>query len=78
MAVFPSDHIPGLQGAPKVNDRWTMNLFRIDQRGPRSMAWMRAWAPVGGDFHALDKAGIVTLGPPLPSADAPKPEEKAP
>ena len=64
---IPFADIPGVETAPTLQDRWTMNLFRIDQRGPRSMTWMRAWAPIGGDFHALENAGIVTFGPALPA-----------
>ena len=76
--AIPFADIPGLEGPPSVQDRWTMNLFRIDQRGPRSMTWMRAWSPVGGDFHALEDAGIVTLGPPLPTKKSPPRPEKQP
>ena len=48
-------------GAPKAGETWTLNLYRIDSKGTHNIAFMGAWAPVGGDFHRLVGAGRVTF-----------------
>lgn len=50
-----------LGGAPKPGATWTINLYRIDSKGTHNLAFMGAWAPVGGDFHGLSGAGKVTF-----------------
>lgn len=51
----------GLEKAPAVGTKWKMNMYRIDSKGTHNMAFMGAWAPVGGDFHNLDGAGTLEL-----------------
>ncbi|MCO4762349.1 MAG: carbohydrate-binding family 9-like protein [Myxococcales bacterium] len=46
---------------PKAGDTWTINLYRIDSKGTHNLAFMGAWAPVGGDFHGLKGAAQVTF-----------------
>ncbi len=50
-----------LGGAPTAGATWTINLYRIDSKGTHNLAFMGAWAPVGGDFHGLKDAGKVTF-----------------
>lgn len=64
----------GLSGAPEVGTKLAANLYRIDNKGTHNLAFMGAWASVGGDFHKLDGAGELTVGdaaPALPAAAAP-------
>ncbi len=50
-----------LGATPKTGDTWTVNLYRIDSKGTHNLAFMGAWAPVGGDFHSLKGAGQITF-----------------
>jgi hypothetical protein len=47
---------------PKVGTEWRVNFFRMDQPNGRPQAGT-AWSPpMVGDFHALDKFGILVFG----------------
>ncbi len=48
----------GLDKAPAVGTKWKANMYRIDSKGTHNMAFMGAWAPVGGDFHNVADAGV--------------------
>jgi len=63
----------GLAGAPKAPATWTANFYRIDSKGTHNVEFMGAWAPVGGDFHDLSKAGklnFLDAKVAAPAADA--------
>lgn len=49
----------GLDKAPATGTRWQANMYRIDSKGTHNMAFMGAWAPVGGDFHNVSGAGTL-------------------
>ncbi len=53
----------GLDAAP-VGRTWSANLYRIDSAGTHDLQHMGAWAPVGGDFHALGDAGRIHFAGP--------------
>jgi hypothetical protein len=65
--AIPYAGLPGVSAPPAPGTSWALNLYRIDQAGPRNMAYQATWAPVGGDFHELEGAGILEF------ADAPAP-----
>lgn len=47
---------------PKVGTEWRVNLYRLDSpagRGQVAMGWS---PPLVGDFHALDKFGVLIFG----------------
>ena len=73
--AIPFAALPGLSGPPKPDDKWTLNLYRLDSKGAGTMNNQGAWAPAGGDFHNLADAGSLTFreapvarpaGPPVP------------
>lgn len=78
--AIPFADIPDSGGkAPAPGTSWTANLYRIDHKGPTNMAFQGVWAPVGGDFHKLDGAGVITFAPAMPKVEVPpKPDEPAP
>ena len=49
----------GLDKAPAAGTKWQANMYRIDSKGTHNMAFMGAWAPVGGDFHNVAGAGTL-------------------
>ncbi len=49
----------GLKAAPTAGSKWPANMYRIDNKGTHNMAFMGAWAPIGGDFHNLTGAGTI-------------------
>ncbi len=62
---------------PKVGTEWHVNFFRLDMPAGRPQ-WGSAWSPpMVGDFHALDKFGVLVFGddkataPPPVAADKP-------
>jgi hypothetical protein len=63
---------------PKVGTEWRVNFFRLDMPTGKPQ-WGSAWSPpLVGDFHALDKFGVLIFGddkgnPPV----ADKKDEKA-
>jgi hypothetical protein len=74
---------------PKVGTEWRVNFFRLDMPAGKPQ-WGSAWSPpLVGDFHALDKFGVLVFGddkgnPPVadkkddkaaPKKDEPKKEE---
>lgn len=76
--AIPFTAIPGVAAKPEAGATWTVNLYRIDNKGPRDMGHQAVWAPVGGDFHNLTNAGELTfapaaLSPPTPPATAAPP-----
>ena len=75
--AIPFSAIPDAGSAPAPGATWTANLYRIDQKGATNMAFQGVWAPVGGDFHKLDGAGVINFAPPMPKAPtvAPKAPE---
>lgn len=70
----PFAELSGLEGAPAAGDTWQANLYRIDNKGPRSRTHQRTWSPVGNDFHKLDGAGTLVFGR-QPAKAAPAPEK---
>jgi len=53
----------GLDKAPAAGSKWKANMYRIDSKGTHNMAFMGAWAPVGGDFHNVADAGVLEFAP---------------
>jgi hypothetical protein len=72
---------------PKVGTEWRINFFRMDQANGRPQSGTGWSPPLVGDFHALDKFGILVFGDDkgkvaAPAAPAPAPtatdDKKAP
>lgn len=80
--AIPFADLPGAGGRPRPGTEWGLNMYRIDQEGPRNMAYQASWAPVGGDFHQLDGAGVLIFAdapPPAPEREgAPAPRTVVP
>lgn len=84
--AIPFTAIPGVTAKPNTGTSWTINLYRIDNKGARDMAHQAVWAPVGGDFHNLTNAGDLTFAaamtrpatPPAPPAELPAGAAPAP
>ena len=74
--AIPFRALPDVTETPKPGTTWTMNLYRIDEKGARNMEFQGAWAPVGGDFHDLSKAGKISFAAMAPDGAA-KPAEGA-
>jgi hypothetical protein len=61
---------------PKVGTEWRVNFFRMDQPNGRPQAGTGWSAPMVGDFHALDRFGVLVFGddkgkvPGAPAASA--------
>ena len=60
---IPIAQLRDVPHAPKVGDRWKINLFRLDRRrrgtkviGSEASAWS---SPLSGDFHNLDRFGTL-------------------
>jgi len=70
--AIPFSEIPGINGAPKIGAKWTVNLYRIDDKANRRGAYMRAWAAVGGNFHLFQKSGVVTFANAIPERKTPR------
>lgn len=70
-AKIPFAGLPGVSGPPAEGSTWTLNLYRIDSGNPKSVAGMGALAPVGGDFHDLSRAALLTFAKSAPAAAAP-------
>lgn len=47
---------------PKVGTEWRVNFFRMDQPNGRPQSGTGWSPPMVGDFHALDKFGILVFG----------------
>ena len=47
---------------PKVGTEWRVNFFRMDQPDGRPQAGTGWSPPMVGDFHALDKFGVLVFG----------------
>jgi len=47
---------------PKVGTEWRVNFFRMDQPNGRPQSGTGWSAPMVGDFHALDKFGVLVFG----------------
>jgi hypothetical protein len=61
--AIPWASIPGwTKAAPGVGDEIRVNFFRIEARDAK-VTGAQAFAPAGGDFHDLDKAGTLRLLP---------------
>ncbi len=64
---------------PKVGTEWRVNFFRLDMPSGRPQVGT-AWSPpMVGDFHALERFGVLTFGDekatgPAVKVEAPKPE----
>jgi hypothetical protein len=59
---------------PKVGTEWRVNFFRMDQPNGRPQSGTGWSAPMVGDFHALDKFGVLVFGDEkahAPNATAP-------
>jgi hypothetical protein len=54
----------GLEAAPALGTRIAANVYRIDSRGTKNVAYIATWAPVGNDFHKLEGAGTLVLNGP--------------
>jgi hypothetical protein len=70
--AIPFTDIPGVTGTPKVGSKWTVNLYRIDDKAKRRGAYMRAWAAVGGNFHDFQKSGVVIFAGAIPAKVTPR------
>jgi hypothetical protein len=60
---------------PKVGTTWRVNFFRLDMPAGKSQAGTGWSPPMVGDFHALDKFGVLTFADDkglFPMAAAPK------
>ncbi len=64
---IPYAGMPDLAAAPKPGQSWKINLFRLDRRrrgdkvvGTDATAWS---APLSGDFHRLERFGVITFAP---------------
>jgi hypothetical protein len=64
---IPYAGIPDLASAPKVGQSWKINLFRLERirRGGKVVGTdATAWsAPLSGDFHRLERFGVITFAP---------------
>jgi hypothetical protein len=47
---------------PKVGTEWRVNFFRMDQPNGRPQSGTGWSPPMVGDFHALEKFGILVFG----------------
>jgi hypothetical protein len=47
---------------PKVGTEWRVNFFRMDQPNGRPQSGTGWSPPMVGDFHALDKFGVLVFG----------------
>ncbi|NOZ00696.1 MAG: hypothetical protein GXP54_02245 [Deltaproteobacteria bacterium] len=57
--AIPFKSIPGLKGGfPKAGSTIRANFFRIEARDGK-VASAQAFSPAGGDFHDLNKAGVL-------------------
>ena len=56
---------------PKLGTEWRVNFFRMDQPTGRPQAGTGWSPPMVGDFHALDKFGILVFGDDKGNAPAP-------
>lgn len=61
----------GLDGAPALGTKLAANLYRIDNKGTHNLAFMGAWASVGGDFHQLEGAGELIVADTPAAVPAP-------
>jgi len=62
--AIPLASIPGLtEGKPAPNEVWKANFYRLDANPEAGSASQLAWAPAGGDFHNLARAGTLTFVP---------------
>ena len=67
---------------PKVGTEWRVNFFRMDQPNGRPQSGTGWSPPMVGDFHALDKFGVLVFGDdkghaPNAAAPGPAPATKA-
>jgi hypothetical protein len=63
---------------PKVGTEWRVNFFRMDQGAGRPQVGT-AWSPpLVGDFHALDKFGVLAFGDEKGTVPGSAPSAKAP
>ena len=51
-----------LGGAPRAGERWRMNLFRLETHGHRAPDAQGFSPPLRGDFHAVDRFGVLEFG----------------
>jgi hypothetical protein len=57
---------------PKVGDAWRVNFFRMDMPKGKPQAGT-AWSPpMAGDYHVLDKFGVLAFGDETGALPAPK------
>ena len=62
---------------PKNEDKWRLNLFRVNSDRPGERTWGSMWSPVTpGDWHILEKWGTVVFTDQLAKAAQPEPEEE--
>src|SRR5207302_5527866 len=47
---------------PKVGTEWRINFFRMDQPNGRPQSGTGWSPPMVGDFHALEKFGVLVFG----------------
>ena len=64
---IPYAGMPDLDQAPSPGKSWKINLFRLDRQrrngqvvGTDATAWS---APMSGDFHRLERFGVITFAP---------------
>ncbi len=64
---IPFAGMPDLQQAPSPGKSWKINLFRLDRQrkeGRVVSTDATAWsAPLSGDFHRLERFGVITFAP---------------
>lgn len=69
---IPLTSIPGLDGKPKLGDEWALNFYRFDRPNDKT-THAYAWSTgPRGDFHQVDKFGIVTISEPRANMAIPK------
>ena len=62
---------------PKVGTAWRVNIFRMDS-AERTPQQGTGWSPpMVGDFHALDKFGVLVFGDDKGQVPAPRPPPRS-
>jgi hypothetical protein len=66
--AIPLKSIPNLkEGSPKAGETWKANFYRLDHNPKAGTPSQAVWAPAGGDFHNLQRAGTLTFADEAPA-----------